>query len=220
MTDAQYQAAVVEARTLVKRSEEDQWRLAQLTWEQAPEVGFKQWAEDIGVHISYARRLSAIWQSHRKDDVSSRLPFNEAYKEVSPASAYQTPLDRQSVTEKAVAIQEALKDPEVASKVFSDSGTKSQAIMAIHHNDQHLPPAPPAPQPPAPTKLDVLVLLGEAKDTFRRAFRVGVSLGLAGDADVLSDLGDALDEGEKFHQYLMGMGLDEAIEKIMEGSDQ
>jgi hypothetical protein len=221
MTETQYQTAVAEARTLIKRSEEDQWRLAQLTYENAAPKGrngkhlLSEWAANVGIDPTYAGRLYNLWESYGQLDLVQRPKFHEAYNEVSPHSGYKPPLNKQEAAEQAAAIQQALSDPEVASKVFSDSATKNRAISAIHHNDQHLPPAPP---PPAPTKLDALVLAGEAKDAFRRMFKVVVSLNLAGDEEILSDLGDALDEGEKIHQYLLGMGLDEAIEKIMEGA--
>lgn len=218
--EAQYQVAVDEARVLVKRSKEDQWRLAQLTWEQVQaHVTRAQWAQDVGLHPTYVGRLYSLWNKWRTYTESSRPDFNEAYLEISPYSAHQPQLRNQSVTDQAKAVQEALSNPEVAKKVFSDPDTKTSAITAIHHANTQ-PPKPSAEQPPSPsfTKLDVLVLLGEAKDTFRRAFKLGVTLELAGDEEVLSDLGDALDEGEQFHQYLLGMGLDEAIEKIMEGA--
>lgn len=85
-----YQEAVDEGRKLVKRSEEDQWRLAQLTWEQL-EGGVKaaQWANDIGVSNSYAYRLYKMWQRQSDSDDVHKPKFSEAYNDVSPASQYQ-----------------------------------------------------------------------------------------------------------------------------------
>jgi AraC-like DNA-binding protein len=83
-----YQEVVDEARKLVKRTEEAQWRLAQLTWEQL-ESGVKatQWADDIGVSSSYVYRLFKMWQRHSLSDDVHKPKFSEAYLEVSPASA-------------------------------------------------------------------------------------------------------------------------------------
>lgn len=120
--------------------------------------------------------------------------------------------------QQADAVKQAISDPVVADAVFNDPVSKGRAMTAIRRNDQHLPPAPPAPQPPSFTKLDVLVLLGDAKDAIRRAFKLAVSLGLAGDGDTLSDLGDVEAEADQFRKYLVGMSVDEVITKIMEGA--
>jgi len=61
----QYQEAVQEARRLVKRSEEDQWRLAQLTWEQVESgISRRQWARDIGVDHKHTSTLYRIWAEY------------------------------------------------------------------------------------------------------------------------------------------------------------
>lgn len=75
-----YTEAVAEARRLTKRSEQDQWRLAELTWEQI-ESGKSgaQWARDIGVDASHANRLYRIWDKWINEDVTLRPPFAEAY---------------------------------------------------------------------------------------------------------------------------------------------
>lgn len=220
MTHTQdYQAAVSEARTLVKRSEEDQWRLAELTWEQCRDGKMSRaaWAQDVGVDPSYAARLYNLWERWGMCTGSMRPPFPEAYREVSPHSDTRS-ISKQPTGNQVAVVQQALANPEVAAQVFNDPETKTRAIRAIHQGSAQRDPVPvPAPAPAA-TKLDIVVLLGEAKDHLRRAFRAAVSIGLTGDEEVLSDLGDVETEAEQFRKYLTGMDLDEAIEKIMEGS--
>lgn len=90
-----YTKAVSEARTLVKRSEADQWRLAELTWEQV-ETGKsrREWAEDIGVGTTYAGYLYQVWARWHGRAVSKRPAFNEAYNEVRGGSSYDQTLER------------------------------------------------------------------------------------------------------------------------------
>lgn len=165
--------------------------------------------------MSLARRtVGSVWSRYASDQVG-RPKFSDAYNETRQNSLYQP--RHQDVTQQAADIQAALSDPEVAKKVFEDPASKVHAIQAIHHQDQHLPP-PPAPEPaPGPTRLDVLVFLGNAREAIRQAFRLDVSLSLAGDEEILSDLADVELEAERFRKYHTGMSLDEAIEKIMEG---
>jgi len=81
-----YGDAVKEARTLVKRSEGDQWRLAQLTWEQV-EAGKtrNQWATDIGISGSHASRVYQVWAKWRNR--STRPSFSDAIDELMGGSA-------------------------------------------------------------------------------------------------------------------------------------
>jgi hypothetical protein len=223
-----YQHAVQEARTLAKRSEEDQWRLAQLTWEQAsPHEDDKktltQWAQDIGVHPSYVGRLYKMWDSYQSAshlDRVERPKFSEAYNETRPGTTYQPPLHNQPVADQAKAVQEALSNPEVASKVFSDPGTKAKAITAIHHHNDQPSHEPSAPQPPAPTRLDILNELAEARRRVRQAFKHAVAFNPDDDAknDILSELTDVKAEIEPFEAFLVGMGLDEAIAQMLQGA--
>lgn len=220
MTETQYQSAVTAFRTLYKRSETDQWRLAQLTYENASpnrddgKKSLARWALDVGRDDRYVGRMWRMWQKYGQSP--DRPLFNDAYHEFSPTSAYQSPkLTNQTITQQAAEIQAALSDPEVASKVFADPASKVHAIQAIHHHDQHLPPAP---LPPSPTRLDLLVLLDNAKDHLRRASRLAVALDTAGDDDVLSHLAEVETEAEQLRKYLTGMGLDEALAEIMEGT--
>src|SRR5215813_11835152 len=68
-----YATAVFEARRLIKRSEEDQWRLAELTWEQIEAGRSKsQWGRDIGVSEAEVRRLYKIWNRWNSTSRSQR----------------------------------------------------------------------------------------------------------------------------------------------------
>jgi len=81
-----YGDAVKEARTLVKRSDGDQWRLAQLTWEQV-EAGKTRngWASDIGISGSHASRLYQVWTKWRNR--ATRPTFSDAIDELMGGSA-------------------------------------------------------------------------------------------------------------------------------------
>jgi hypothetical protein len=76
-----YKEAVAEARQLVKRSEDDQWRLAQLTWEQV-QAGKtrKQWAQDIGVSETHARILYTVWNRFQDQTHDVRFSFGDRYE--------------------------------------------------------------------------------------------------------------------------------------------
>lgn len=76
-----YEEAVKEGRILVKRSDQDMWALAKLTYEHAaPNKGSKndtervslaQWARDIGISKDSARRWYHRWERERERDGSS-----------------------------------------------------------------------------------------------------------------------------------------------------
>ena len=121
-----YQEAVTEARSLVKRSEEDQWRLAQLTFEQVGSGRTAQdWAQDIGIRPVHAMFLRRVWSNHRSDTALPR--FADAY-----AEAKGMPLDRIERREneavarirkmiperKAMILRELFEDPEVTTHAY------------------------------------------------------------------------------------------------------
>lgn len=128
-----YNEAVTEARTLVRRSEDDQWRLAELTWEQV-EAGKSraQWAKDISVTRSHANRLYLIWARWGEYRVPDRPSFAEAYASlkagVNPEDASAFLEDQRSLStirkaspeRKAEVARELLSDPEVTQAVVAD----------------------------------------------------------------------------------------------------
>jgi hypothetical protein len=165
-----YDQAVTEARSLVKRSEADQWRLAQLTYENAsPSEGdgkmtLAAWARDIGVHPSYASRLYHIWETYglSRDLDQVEIPtFAEANRMISPTSGWQPrqpevtysppgPFEPVDPVERTIA---ALADPAVAAAVLADPDTaraiveanpyevaKAQQQMHKRERDKAVPP--------------------------------------------------------------------------------
>jgi hypothetical protein len=126
----QYQEAVTEARTLVKRSETDQWRLAELTWEQVNSgISQGQWARDTGMARSHVQYLFRVWRDRPR---AASLPnFSDAYVAarhgIDPeesASARQaeraaSEIRRLPPERKAEVVREALADPEVAKHTFN-----------------------------------------------------------------------------------------------------
>jgi transposase-like protein len=158
----------------------------------------------------FAAELGTQPQSWLREDEQHQRPVTPEQMQARP------------VTEQARVIQRALGNPEVARAVFRDQDCKAGVMSALRHDDRQegstATPSAPSPAKPSLTRLDVLIFLADAKDALRRASRLSVSLGLAGDDEVLSDLGDVETEAEQFRRYLTGMGLDEAIAKIMEGA--
>lgn len=158
----------------------------------------------------FAAELGTQPQSWLREDEQGQRPVTPEQMQARP------------VAEQAQVIRQALANPEVANEVFSENRSKADAMNAIRHDDQQkgfvLSPSQASSASPVLSKLDVLVFLGNAKDALRRASRLGVSLGLTGDEEVISDLGDVETEAEQFRMYLTGMGVDEVIAKIMEGA--
>ena len=120
-----YREAVAEARQLVKRSEQDQWRLAELTWEQV-EAGKtrKQWAQDIGVHETTVGRWLRVWQlkidsARATSDISYSEAWNQAIGrtdgDYGAAEVRKMPTER-----KAEIARELLEDERVADAVVEN----------------------------------------------------------------------------------------------------
>jgi hypothetical protein len=148
----QYQEAVTEARQLVKRSETDQWRLAELTWQQTKGSGVSiaQWARDTGLSDTKAGRLALIWQRHGSP-ATDRIEFSEAYARVSrpeladaePGQVYadrhvqeaRTAVRRMPAEQQASVVREALTDPDVAEQVVAHPATRASIARAEHSAD-------------------------------------------------------------------------------------
>ena len=59
-----YKAAVAQGRTLLARSDQDQWELAELTYQVLvveKKATLTQWAKDLGVSIGHASTLRNVW---------------------------------------------------------------------------------------------------------------------------------------------------------------
>lgn len=88
-----YRSAVAEAKQLVKRSEEDQWRLAELTFEVVQSgKSQRQWAKDVGRSQPTVRLYLKIWERWGDSAPYQRPPFPEAYNGAKEGS--EEPLTR------------------------------------------------------------------------------------------------------------------------------
>jgi len=127
-----YADAVTEARTLVKRSEADQWRLAELTWEQVTTGGTRrQWSKDIGTSERWAGVLYRAWVLRQTEPGSV---FADAINKVREGGAVILTPERADVfvasEENWTALQDARErkeandrdDPDVGSKVWIGRG--------------------------------------------------------------------------------------------------
>jgi hypothetical protein len=142
----EYKEAVAEARTLVKRSEEDQWRLAELTWEQiARGATRKQWAKDVGLSPQYVGSLVSVWDRSSEVQALNRPPFNEAMAAVHTPGRFEemeeqgdsreTVRARRAIRtmppeQKAEVVREALQDEDVAEQVIRDTPTRARLARA------------------------------------------------------------------------------------------
>jgi hypothetical protein len=126
-----YERAVTEARTLVKRSSEDQWRLAELTWQvtHGPDKRTqREWAADLGVHHTTVGRWSRIWEQFGA--LSTKPQWSDAWNQeigrvdgnYGQAEVRNLPPER-----KAEVARELLEDPEVASQVGAGALAKAYA---------------------------------------------------------------------------------------------
>jgi hypothetical protein len=78
-----YDQAVARGRFLVKRSEADQWELAELTHDRTTgedAVQLKVWAAAIGISQPHASRLRAVWEQF--GEIVGRQSFSDCYTRV------------------------------------------------------------------------------------------------------------------------------------------
>lgn len=121
-----YNDRVKEAQTLVKRSEEDQWRLAELTWQALHEDGKTQaeWAKDIGTGQPHVAKLAKVWERYSQG--INRPAFRDAYaeakglpvdpherREMEDQATVRKELAKASPERKRELVHELLNDPEV-----------------------------------------------------------------------------------------------------------
>jgi transposase len=78
-----YQQAADEARHLVRRSEQDWWRLAELTWHQVDAgTDRAQWAADLGVAYQTVNRWVQLWKRFGSVPAAERPRWAEAWRRV------------------------------------------------------------------------------------------------------------------------------------------
>jgi hypothetical protein len=117
-----YRSAVREAKSLLRRTEEDQWRLAELSWEQVTQRGYSavSWGRDIGISSQHGGRLVRLWALHR--DAPQRPSYTEAY-----AALNSQPIN--SITRLREAPQE--KRAEVVHDLFAADPGLERAVRAL-----------------------------------------------------------------------------------------
>jgi len=183
-----YEDAVTEARRLVKRSEEDQWRLAELTWEQVESgKSRRRWALDIGVDPSYAERLYKVWTRWSAEPLGTRPRFPDAYgqaegrpedpSERTQAKAAAT-IRNLSPERQAQLATELLDDPEVAALVVNDAAARLNVRQALNERYENAPkPYEGQIQQPPPQDhaIEVLVRLRAISSTIKAATDVILS---------------------------------------------
>ena len=134
-----YSEAVAEAKRLVKRSEEDQWRLAELTWQAVHEHGKTQreWATDIGRSAATVNIWAKIWDVYRVN--TERPPFADAYAEAKGLPVDRTErrhaearanLRRATPEQQAEVVNELLRNPEVAERAVNIADREVEQNLA------------------------------------------------------------------------------------------
>lgn len=200
---SKYTKAVAEARRLIKRSEGDQWRLAELTWQQVQGgKSRRQWAKDIGVDPSAISRWFKIWE--RWGDDLDRPAWADAWdwalgrdEAVSEhGSQYQanarTALRNMPVAEKADLIADEIKnDPNIA----------SAANRALDDRYAARPKPVPLPEPSAHD--DRIDLVAEFMRLHSAVDRI-VQLINEGRAVVTDDMRDAILREVKWLRMALG----------------
>jgi hypothetical protein len=111
-----YRKAVSEGRALVKRSEADQWRLAELTSEVlAAGRTTREWAADIGCSAQHASMLNRVWLVNQVYRESDRPTFANAY-----AEAKGMPVDRSERREREAISNIRKATPERRAQIISE----------------------------------------------------------------------------------------------------
>ncbi len=139
-----YRRAVAEARQLIKRSEADQWRLAELT-AQVLDGGtsVSKWAADLGVGHDHVRTLQRLWARYAVRRGERSRSFGEFYvmarKNEEHAAALEfvadetgrkvTTVDRQH-GEQVQVVRKLLRTPEVARDALRDQRTRTEVARA------------------------------------------------------------------------------------------
>ena len=87
-----YQQAADEARQLVQRSEQDWWRLAELTWHQVNAGRSRtRWANDLGVAQLTVNRWFQLWSRFGSIPDAERPSYTEAWRTVVRGGRSATP---------------------------------------------------------------------------------------------------------------------------------
>lgn len=148
-----YRNVVSEARRLLKRSDQDQWMLAQLTSEVLAEGHTqREWAADLGVSQRHVGILKNVWDRYSEDrDRHPDRTFGEWYamatlareKATAAAQVAQTTgVNIKSLvhgagrSERVEAARELLADPAVAKSVAKYAASDAQVRQAVYERDK------------------------------------------------------------------------------------
>jgi hypothetical protein len=148
-----YNEAVAEARQLIKRSEEDQWRLAELTWQTVEGgVSKSQWARDIGTGRIHVLALYRVWARWGERARTPDLTFTDVYAMAreqtdDPQEARQSADERRALSavrkatpdRKAEFARELLSQPEVAERVVHDNIVRENVRRALDERYEQAP---------------------------------------------------------------------------------
>lgn len=174
-----YKEKVREAKGLVKRSEADQWRLAELTHEvlTSKAATATKWAEDIGVHRSTATKWAEAYARYARVRSSARPLFADALREERP----DMPIVR---AKSAVRVLPAKEKAALAAELLEDvvaDDFKAAAVIAEGVLERVARTAPNRPfQKAKPPSLEshllgeltsIAVRLGDVADAREDGFR-------------------------------------------------
>jgi len=131
MNKNEYAEAVTEARILIKRSEDDQWALFELTHEvccgqghtrhtSACGVSFTKWGDDINVSRVQAARYYAVWMKYGPVEPAVRPTASEAMASIRDTAAEEE--------QRAVAVVKRMK-PSKQAEVFTSLAEDADAVM-------------------------------------------------------------------------------------------
>jgi len=138
-----YEKAVAEARRLVSRSEEDQWRLAELTWQQVEGGKSRnQWAKDIGVDRTFAQRAYAIWDRWGGSPASHRPSYTEAYDVVQGRTAKVEEHGTRAAAEATITVRNMPPERKaaiVSEAIEADPVVAAAASLALDKRNAELP---------------------------------------------------------------------------------
>ena len=176
-----YRSAVGEAKRLIKRSEEDQWRLAELTADVlASGVRARQWANDIGWRSqSSVTAYRQIWERYGGLHRNERPRFVDAYasvqapggEEVEAPDRWRQARERQVPTRHSDKVDMArtlLSEPQVAQDVLREPSVREPLINALAQPT----PADPAREPrPRDANTAALAQIARAHDLMEAANR-------------------------------------------------
>jgi hypothetical protein len=239
-----YREAVQEAKRLVKRSEEDQWRLAQLTWEQVRAGKTRRaWAQDVGIDHSHANRLYLVWERWGEVQHPNRPRFTDAYAQLThrlePDSEVTRAQDQAQRTvrnlppeRKAEVARELLAEPTVAEQVVRDPDARRTVRQATDRYDtEHQERAKQNYELREPRSVqigamaDMQYALTKARTAMSDALEAADTLAAYNWPDESRQAAEVLVRRvsasvELFLARLHGEDLDEELKALVEGGDQ